>query len=111
MFSNVDIRNCEPEYFNDDEMVRQYVIQLCDILDLQRCGDVEKISSGHGSEYPCYSMTQLEKALVTIHFSESKKIAHIDVFSTKYYDPEIVAHFSICYFKGTDYGINVLIRQ
>lgn len=110
LYSSVDIHNCDPEFLQNDEMVKQYVIQLCDILKIKRNGEAVAINAGD-NKYPCYSMTHLDESLITIHFSDTLKTTYIDVFSSNYYDPEVFAHFSICYFRGSKYNLEVLLRK
>lgn len=111
LYSSVDVFNCDPEYIKNDELIRQYILQLCDILRLERSGEISVVDLNNEYQYPCYSMTKLDKSLVTVHFSEKSNTAYVDVFSSKYYDPEVVAHFSICFFKGKNYDLNVIVRQ
>jgi len=112
LYSSVDIHNCDPGIMRDAEMIRQFVLQLCDLIEMKRFGDTQIVNFGEDERVAGYSMTQLiETSLISGHFANLSNTSYIDVFSCKYYNPEVVAHFSLSYFKGTDYNLNVTLRK
>jgi S-adenosylmethionine decarboxylase len=112
LYSSVDIHNCDPDIIRDAEMIRQYVIQLCDVIGMKRFGETQVVNFGEDERVAGYSMTQLiETSLISGHFANLTNTSYIDVFSCKYYDPEVVAHFSLSYFKGSDYTLNIALRK
>ena len=112
LYSSVDIYKCAPEIIRDEEMIRQYVIQLCDLLKMNRYGEAKVVNFGKNEDVAGYSMTQLiETSLISGHFANKTDTAYIDIFSCEYYDPEVVAHFSFSYFKGRNYILNVTLRK
>ncbi len=112
LYSSVDIHNCDPDIIRDAEMIKQYVIQLCDLIGMKRFGETQVVHFGEDEKVAGYSMIQLiETSLISGHFANLTNTSYIDVFSCKYYDPEVVAHFSLSYFKGMDYTLNVALRK
>jgi S-adenosylmethionine decarboxylase len=112
LYSSVDIHNCDPALIRDAESIRQYVVQLCDLIQMKRFGEVQVVNFGEDERVAGYSMTQLiETSLISGHFANLTNTAYIDVFSCKYYDPEVVAHFSLSYFRGSDYTLNIALRK
>jgi hypothetical protein len=112
LYSSVDIRNCEPAIIRDADMIRRYVVELCDLIQMKRFGETVVVNFGEDERVAGYSMTQLiETSLISGHFANLTNTSYVDVFSCKYYDPEVVAHFSLSFFKGTDYTLNVNLRK
>jgi len=109
---SIDIYNCDPDIIRDEEMIHQYIIQLCHLIDMKRFGDSQVVYFGEDVNASGYSMVQLiETSLISGHFANITNTAYIDIFSSKYYDSEIVSHFSLSYYKGSDYLCNVALRK
>jgi S-adenosylmethionine/arginine decarboxylase-like enzyme len=112
LYCSIDIHNCDPEIIRDAEMIRQYVVQLCELIEMKRFGETQVVHFGEDERVAGYSMVQLiETSLISGHFANLTNTAYIDVFSCKYYDPDVAAHFSLSYFRGTDYNLNVALRK
>jgi S-adenosylmethionine/arginine decarboxylase-like enzyme len=112
LYSSVDISNCDPDIIRDAEAIRQYVIQLCDLIQMKRFGETIVVNFGEDERVAGYSMIQLiETSLISGHFANLTNKSYIDIFSCKYYDPEVAAHFSQSFFKGSDYKLNVTLRK
>jgi S-adenosylmethionine decarboxylase len=112
LYSSVDIHNCDPDIIRDADMIRQYVIQLCDLIDMKRFGETQVVHFGEDERVAGFSMIQLiETSLISGHFANLTNTSYIDIFSCKYYDPNEVARFTLSYFKGTDYNLNVSLRK
>ena len=112
LYCSVDIHNCDPDIIRDAEMIRQYAIQLCDLIDMKRFGETQVVHFGEDERVAGFSMVQLiETSMISGHFANLTNTAYIDIFSCKYYDPEVAARFSLSYFKGSDYTLNVALRK
>ncbi len=112
IYSSVDIYNCDPEFIRDDNTIKLYVSQLCDLIEMKRFGETQVVYFGNDSRCEGFSMVQLiETSVISGHFSNLENTAYIDLFSCKYYDPEVVAHFTVSFFKGSDYILNTNLRK
>ncbi len=112
LYCSVDIYNCGPECIRDENMIKLYVIQLCDLIEMKRFGDTQVVRFGNDPRSEGFSMVQLiETSIISGHFANLENSAYIDIFSCKYYDPEVIAHFSVSFFKGSDYILNVALRK
>ncbi len=112
LYSSVDVHNCDPYIIRDADMIRRYVIQLCDLIQMKRFGDTQVVHFGEDEKVAGYSMIQLiETSLISGHFANLTNTAYIDIFSCKYYDPDIVSHFTLSYFKGSNFTLNVALRK
>jgi hypothetical protein len=111
LYASVDIHNCEPEFIRNKEILRQYVLQLSEILSMKCCGSTQISDLSNLTDSGC-SMTQfIESSILTGHFEYKSNTAFIDMFSSKLYDPEVFSHFSLSYFKGSTYKLNVTVRK
>ena len=112
LHTTVDLKNCNPELIRSADAIRDYVIQLCDLIEMIRFGDPLIVNFGQNPEVAGYSMVQLiETSNISAHFVNIDNSIYVDIFSCKLYDPYIVAEFTKAFFKGDDYTINILLRQ
>lgn len=112
LYSSFDIHNCNPGIIRDAEALRQYVIQVCDLIEMKRFGETMVVHFGEDERVAGFSLVQLiETSMISGHFANLTNTAYIDIFSCKYFDPAKVASFSLSYFKGSDYTLNVTLRK
>lgn len=110
--TNVDLYGCNPGAIRDAEKIRQFVVELCEIIDMKRFGETEIVHFGPTEKVAGYSMTQLiETSLISGHFANASNAAYIDVFSCKGYDPEVVADYAKEFFGAESVRINVVLRE
>lgn len=109
--TSVDLYGCN-EKIKDANAIKEYVHELCRLIKMKMFGDTDVVHFGDDPKVTGYSMVQLiETSLISGHFAESSDSAYIDIFSCKYYDPEIVVRFSKDYFDAEKAEKNVLIRK
>ena len=112
LLTNLDIYGCNQELIRDSEKIKQYVIELCDLIGMKRFGECQVVHFGKEERVEGYSMVQLiETSLIAGHFANLTNAAYIDIFSCKPYEPEQVARFSKEFFQAESVGINVLKRM
>lgn len=112
LLASVDVYSCAPEIIRDAEMVKQFVVELCEKIGMKRYGECAVVNFGENERVAGFSMTQLiETSLISGHFANSSNNAYIDVFSCKYFEPRDVAEFAISFFKGANYRMQVALRQ
>ncbi len=112
LYTSVDIHNCHPEYIRDREIIKQYVLQLSDILNMKCHGATQFNDVGAEDNSQGCSITQfIDSSLISGHFAFKSNTAYIDLFSCKYYDPEVISHFTLSFFRGSAYTLNVTVRK
>lgn len=112
ILTSVDIHDCDPELIRSSEAIQKFVIELCDLIEMKRFGDTVIVHFGEDEKVAGYSMTQLiETSLISGHFANLTNNVYLDIFSCKYYEPEVAAEFSTKYFKGNNYNIHVALRK
>ena len=112
LLTSLDIYGCNPEIIRDAEKIKQYVIELCDLIGMERFGDCQVVHFGKEERVEGYSMVQLiETSLVAGHFANFTNAAYIDIFSCKPYEPEQVAQFSKEFFQAESVETHVLKRM
>ena len=100
--SSFDIYNCDPEAIRSAEKIQQFVVELCDLIEMKRFGETKIVNFGEDERVAGYSMVQLiETSLISAHFANMTNAVYLDVFSCKPYDPEIVADFAKKFFAGS----------
>ncbi|MBF0229031.1 MAG: S-adenosylmethionine decarboxylase [Desulfamplus sp.] len=110
--SSIDIYSCNPEKIRDAEYIKQFVKDLCDLIEMKRFGETQVVHFGEDEKVAGFSMVQLiETSLISAHFANLTNTTYLDVFSCKPYDPEVVRNFAQGYFEGKETMINVTYRQ
>ncbi len=104
LYCSLDLYNCNANYIRDKQKIEQYIIQLCDIIDMKRFGDPIIIHFGEDEKVAGFSMVQLiETSLISGHFANQTNNAYIDIFSCKFYDIQKVIAFTTEFFQSTRY--------
>ena len=110
--SSIDIYDCDPEKIRSADHIRQFVKDLCDLIEMKRFGETQVVHFGEDERVAGFSMVQLiETSLISAHFANQTNATYLDVFSCKPYDPEVVRAFAREYFGGQRTSMNVTLRQ
>lgn len=109
--SSIDIYDCDAESIRDADRIRQFVIELCDLIEMRRFQDTVVVNFGEDERVAGFSMVQLiETSLISAHFANLTNTTYLDVFSCKPYDPEVVAEFARRFFGGSRVITHVNLR-
>jgi S-adenosylmethionine/arginine decarboxylase-like enzyme len=112
LLASLDLYGCDPETIRNSEKIRQYVIELCDLIGMKRFGECQVVHFGQDARVAGYSMVQLiETSLISGHFANLTNAAYIDIFSCKPYDPEQVGQFSKQFFQAEFMQMHVASRM
>ena len=112
LLSCVDLYECDPEIIRDEQRIRRFVLELCDIIKMKRFGETQVIHFGEDDRVAGYSMTQLiETSLISAHFANLTNTTYLDVFSCKPYDPQVVAEFAKNFFMANSLHLQVMERK
>ncbi|MBP9738740.1 S-adenosylmethionine decarboxylase [Candidatus Saccharibacteria bacterium] len=108
----IDLHSCNPQTIRSEEKIKQFVYELCDIIEVKRFGECTVVHFGEREEIAGFSMTQLiETSLVSGHFVNLTNNVFLDVFSCKYFDPEVVANKAKEFFEAESITLNYLVRK
>lgn len=109
--TSIDIYDCAPETIRDADKIRQFVRELCDLIEMKRFGETQVIHFGKDERVAGFSMVQLiETSLISAHFANQSNTTYLDVFSCKAYEPTIVEEFSMKFFGGSHCISHVNLR-
>jgi len=109
--SSFDIYDCDPGTIRDAEKIREFVVKLCDLIEMKRFGETTVVHFGEDEKVAGYSMIQLiETSLISGHFANLTNTVYLDVFSCKPYDPAVVEKFAQEFFGGQRCITNVNFR-
>lgn len=101
MAGSVDIYGCNPETIRSAEKIKQFVKELCDLIEMKRFGETMVVHFGEEERVAGFSMVQLiETSLISAHFANLTDAVYLDVFSCKPYDIKLVEEFSMRFFEG-----------
>jgi S-adenosylmethionine/arginine decarboxylase-like enzyme len=110
--SSIDLYDCNPETIRDAEKIKQFVKELCVLIDMKRYGETVVVHFGEDEKVAGFSMTQLiETSLISAHFANHTNTTYLDVFSCKYYDSEQAADFAKKFFGAKEVSLQVIKRR
>ena len=111
MLTSIDLFGCDHEILSSGEKIKQYTIEVCDLIDMKRFGEPIAVRFGADPKVSGYSLAQLiETSLISGHFAENSNSVYIDIFSCKYYDQQKAADFTKNFFKAKKRIFNVITR-
>jgi S-adenosylmethionine/arginine decarboxylase-like enzyme len=112
LLTSLDLYSCNSGTIRSAERIRQYVVELCELISMKRFGECQVVHFGEEERVAGYSMVQLiETSLISGHFANLTNNAYIDVFSCKPYDPHRVGDFSRKYFEAQSIEVHTAARM
>lgn len=92
----LNIYDCDPQRIKSAEVIRQFVIDLCDLIEMRRFGEPTIVNFGDDPRVAGYSLVQLiETSNICAHFADQSSAVYFDIFSCKKFDPQVAANFCI----------------
>ena len=112
LLSCIDLYDCNPKTIRDAQKIKEFVVQLCDLIEMKRFGETQVVHFGEDEKVAGFSMTQLiETSLISAHFANLTNTTYLDVFSCKLYDPEKVVDFAKEFFQAGSVHVHVVQRD
>jgi S-adenosylmethionine/arginine decarboxylase-like enzyme len=97
----LNLYQCDSSLIQSAEVIKTFVIDLCDLIDMRRFGQPIIVDFGDDPAVAGYSMFQLiETSNIAGHFANESGAAYLDIFSCKAFDPQVAAEFCIKFFKA-----------
>lgn len=110
--ASIDLHGCNPDTIRDAEKIKEFVVKLCDKIEMKRFGECQVVHFGEDEKVAGFSMTQLiETSLISGHFANQTNTTYLDVFSCKFYEPTVVAEFAKEFFGAENYTLNHVFRK
>jgi S-adenosylmethionine decarboxylase len=109
--SCIDLYDCNPKTIRDAEKIKQFVAEMCVMIDMKPFGETRVVHFGEDERVAGFSMTQLiETSLISGHFANRTNTVYLDVFSCKYYDSEKAAAFAKKFFEAREISLQIVSR-
>lgn len=109
--ASIDIYDCDAEAIRSEQKIRQFVAELCELIEMKRFGETLVVHFGEEERVAGFSMVQLiETSLISAHFANMTNTVYLDVFSCKPYDTDIVVEFARKFFSGSHCITHVNLR-
>lgn len=109
--TSVDLKECNPETIRNPEKIRDFIIELCVLIEMKRFGEPTIVHFGPNERVAGYSMTQLiETSLITGHFANETNSAYLDIFSCKEYYPQKAVQFCRRFFDARSAEHTIVFR-
>lgn len=105
----VDIGGCNNNIL-DPEMIKKFVIGLCDRINMERYKEPAIIYFELGDNSG-YSLTQIiYTSLISAHFVDSTMEGFLNIFSCKTYDAQVVIQYIIDFFEPIGIDFRMVAR-
>ena len=101
----IDCYGCNPTAIRSSTIIRKFVKELVEVIDMQAYGEPQIIHFGSGNKEG-YTLVQLiETSNITAHFANDSNAAFFDVFSCKDFSEETVMAIIDKYFGSADFTV------
>jgi len=111
MLTSIDLFGCAPEILRDGGKIKQYAVELCNLIEMKRFGEPVIVRFGADPKVSGFSLAQLiETSLVSGHFAENDNSVYIDIFSCKFYDQVKAVEFTKTFFGSDNAVFNTTLR-
>jgi S-adenosylmethionine decarboxylase len=112
LLASVDLHKCNPQSIRDPQKIKEFILALCDRIDMVRHGEclIERFGSGDLEGYSVFQF--IETSCVSAHFDEKiDNAAYLDIFSCKYFNPFEASEFAKEFFEAKDYNLSYTLRK
>ena len=112
LLASIDLHHCNPDTIRNPEKIKQFVVELCQRIDMQRYGEclIERFGNGDLEGYSVFQF--IETSCVSAHFDEKVANAtYLDIFSCKYFNPFEASEFAKEFFEAEDYNLSYTLRK
>ena len=110
--AGIDLHGCNPDTIRDAKKIKQFVVELCERIDMKRFGECTVINFGEDDRVAGFSMAQfIETSMISAHFANKTNTVYLDVFSCKYYNPYDAADFAKEFFGAKGYTLHYNLRK
>ncbi len=107
----LNLSGCDGFKISDKTSIEQYLIELCQLLQVTRYGEAQVIHFGKDPRIAGYSAFQLiETSAISGHFVDENNTAYIDIFSCRFYDYNVAANFTKTFFGAERCEVSVYLR-
>ncbi|OGC86158.1 S-adenosylmethionine decarboxylase [Candidatus Adlerbacteria bacterium RIFCSPLOWO2_01_FULL_54_21b] len=110
--TGIDLHGCDGATIRDAEKIKQFVVELCERIDMKRFGECTVVNFGADEKVAGFSMSQfIETSMISAHFANQTNTTYLDIFSCKYYNPYEAAEFAKEFFGAKDYDMHYTLRK
>lgn len=110
--ASVDVYRCSPDMIRDPDCITDFVSRLCDTLGIIHRGNTPLIYYDENETVAGFSMTgAVETFGISGRVAHETHAAYLDIFSCNTYEPRELAEFSLSYFRGSHYKMQVALRE
>jgi S-adenosylmethionine decarboxylase len=112
MSTAVDLYDCSSEITKDPDRIKKFVGQMCKMLNIIDTENTPNVYYDETETAAGFSMTQsIETFGISGHFAHETNAVYLDIFCCNTYEPRELAEFSLSYFQGSHYKMQVALRQ
>ncbi|WP_020587686.1 adenosylmethionine decarboxylase [Desulfobacter curvatus] len=112
MSTSVDVYDCSPNVIKDPDRMKDFAGRVCGKLGMMDIENAPLVFYDETETAAGFSMKRsIETFGISGHFAHATHAAYLDFFSCNTYEPRELAEFSLSYFRGSHYKMQVALRQ
>ena len=111
LLAAIYLYECSPDLIREPAAIKKFIIELCQVINMKRFGEVLVERFGKDSLKGYSAMQFIETSSITAHFDETENRAFIDVFSCQDFNLEEAVQFCQNFFHASYHQITVIDRQ
>jgi len=101
MATAINLYNCNPDKVRSKDYIVKFAQKICKIIDMKAYGDPLIINFGDDEKASGYTLVQLiETSNINAHFVNISNVVYLDIFSCKWFDPQVAEEFSKNFFEA-----------
>lgn len=110
--TSVDVYDCSPDMIKDPECIKNFVSRVSEKLGIIDTENAPLVYYDETETAAGFSMTRsIETSRISGHFAHATNAAYLDIFFCNKYEPRELAEFSLSYFRGSHYKMQVALRH
>ncbi len=106
----ITIYNCDPVLIKNQEAVKQFVYEICEVINMERHRNplIDRFGDDELEGVSCIQL--IKTSSITVHCDEIKNRVFVDIFSCKWFDQKKATMFCTKYFKSEKYVVKTVVR-
>ena len=108
----MDLFNCDPKIIRSEKRVKEYITELCYVIEMRRIDEIWLRDFGETPEVKGITFFQaIETSCITGHLVNSTNNAYIDIFTCKNFEKLDAITFTTDYFKSKNVMTKLFYRN
>ena len=107
----LDLKNCCPKTLRSPTELKRFVLHLCDQIGLQPSGECEVTRIDDPKQVGFNVLQRMGASSISAQTLHNTNACYIDILMGHYTEPRVLAEFTLNALQGSDYTLQLALRQ